>query len=401
MKRASNLEKLLKYLSIKALGTDIPGQARNESQITDVAQTLWAIQNIQKGLELELVTPDNNVSVEDIEAMQEMLAERSDEFKRLAQICLSSYDDLSNDDLSKITVSTHLKEMQKLYDASEARTNELLSQKAQALQINANQTRRLSRDSAEVARKDFENLEVPNTQPTPRDDNAKKIVSNINTTYAHISKLNKEYSQVNEGHTKEENLTSRLKVLGEINKYVAYLKNLKMQLQSELECTNMPVDEQRSLLSDVEQLIDNSKPEDGTSQLIEDVPPELPVNQLEPAAIVKEETELRTEITQIKNQIGHMVQILNKEIPGSGSEKKLKTHKRDTLLRLSEKLNVTEKSSLEEIKTSIKMYKEELQTSQKDTIFRQGVFKHRCRTLTDKLSKELESETHVFNRPKR
>lgn len=61
---------------------------------------------------------------------------------------------------------------------------------------------------------------------------------------------------------------------------------------------------------------------------------------------------------------------------------------------------VSEKSSLAELRECADKFRGELAKCQTDAVLRQGIIRKNCRTLIDKLAEDIESEQHVFKRPK-
>jgi chromosome segregation ATPase len=117
-------------------------------------------------------------------------------------------------------------------------------------------------------------------------------------------------------------------------------------------------------------------------------------------AVAAEKKELLAEIKRIKAEIHNMVENLTNEIPKAMFSKGLKTEKRNTLLSLSRNLYVSDKSSLAELRECADKFRGELAKCQTDAVLRQGTLRKNCRTLIDKLAKDVDSEQHVFRRPK-
>ncbi|MCX7118827.1 MAG: hypothetical protein NTZ86_02995, partial [Legionellales bacterium] len=126
--RRNRLKQDLTELSVKAMGADRFGEAKNETQITDVIEELYHLQSLQE--RMESPTSVDNPDLESIARTKQLLEERALEFNQKLQDCLSSFGSSQKEALP------HLKRIQTLYRASNTAANETLDQKSQSLQVN-------------------------------------------------------------------------------------------------------------------------------------------------------------------------------------------------------------------------------------------------------------------------
>ena len=267
---------------------------------------------------------------------------------------------------------------------------------------------------------------------------ATQILKDIQVSQDRLSMLARELQSRNKLDLDSMTLTSRDEVeyfteetLDELDVEKDNIIQLKERLEAELPLSNMPVDEQKVLLQHTQNrveaivisaanmrfLIDTAR----DKRAIRDSTP-LPssdriftksgagpridylkrqgASEAESDASTAEKIELLAEIKRIKGDIHNMVENLTNEIPKTSFSKDLKTQKRNTLLSLSRTLYVSEKSSLTELRECADKFRGELAKCKTDAVLRQGNMRKTCRTLIDDLSKDVESEQHVFKRPR-
>ncbi len=271
--------------------------------------------------------------------------------------------------------------------------------------------------------------QVRSPQQLQHEEAARKISSDIQASYDRLDELSKKY----EGSFSTANSSAKLtfideffylseEILDQTDVEVANMKLLKENLQTELTLSGLPTAQQEEMLQAAQNKIQEVEAQsiearsaiEPTKELLAqayNIP--LPVKdqteQLkrrqrtkdpEIEAVAAEKKELLAEIKRIKAEIHNMVENLTNEIPKAMFSKGLKTEKRNTLLSLSRNLYVSDKSSLAELRECADKFRGELAKCQTDAVLRQGTLRKNCRTLIDKLAKDVDSEQHVFRRPK-
>ena len=267
-------------------------------------------------------------------------------------------------------------------------------------------------------------------QQLKHEEAARKISSDIQASYDRLDELSKKY----EGSFSTPSFPAKVtfmdeffylseEILDQIDAELDNMKQLEESLQTELALSGMPTSQQKEMLQSAQNKIQEVEAQsiearsgiEPTKELLAQaynipLPVKAPAEQPkhrqrtqdpETEAVAAEKKELLTEIKRIKAEIHNMVENLTNEIPKAMFSKGLKTEKRNTLLSLSRNLYVSDKSSLAELRECADKFRGELAKCQTDAILRQGTFRRKnCRILIDKLAQDVESEQHVFKRPK-
>ena len=108
--------------------------------------------------------------------------------------------------------------------------------------------------------------------------------------------------------------------------------------------------------------------------------------------------ELLEEIDRMKRKIDAMSNTLDTEIKHAWFSGDLKTYKKSKLCALSNKLDVPENPTLDQIKAIFADFMTELKTCSSDTKLRQGVVSTRSKTLVDELSADVIRDKNPFKK---
>lgn len=268
-----------------------------------------------------------------------------------------------------------------------------------------------------------------NSQQQEHTQAARQIIRDIGASNKRMEGLARELKSRKTLHRDSESIAARDEIeyfleetLNEFDVEKNNIIQLEQRLKAELAISDLPASEQQEILLLTRMKIQvNEEASLNLHDVIEniifdtesryDTPPlssavraerlqQPRISEPETEASAAEKKELLAEIKRIKHDIHNMVENLTNEIPQAMFSKDLKTQKRNTLLSLSRTLYVSEKSSLAELHECADKFRGELAKCQTDAVLRQGTFRKNCRTLIDKLANDVESEQHVFRRPK-
>jgi len=398
----NRLQDDLMELSFSTMGTDEEDAAKNDEQILSVMQALYDIQMFREGWESDTSYDHNGwIHLGTTVPVKQQLEQNAQTFKDLVNTCLLSYSASSRQ-----RAEAYLKEIQALYDASHAAINAMADQKLSSLgstERNIHQQKHL--DNKEIV---------------------EKIAIDFQAAKQRIAGLYEELK----GYQSSEKLTDRDEaaflreiVLDKIGVEIDYIKQLEKQQERALPHTGLSFLEQEKKTLPMQgeikkvartyaqHLLYSGQLEGGTRSRYNS-PPRPYVESTRrkeklkrqrdeaPETEASEKSQLLVEIKRIKGLIHNMTENLTNEIPKVVFSKGIKIYKRNTLLSLSRKLYVSEKSSLVELRRCVKTFETELAKCQSDAKLRQGSMRKDCRKLIDGLAKELKSETHVFKKPK-